>query len=255
MVYAGFDTSGYPGDFSMKSIWDNTELMWCGFYLGPRFNWSPHFARIKNMGWGVAPIYTGKQPGSSPKLHAIHNRHAADRKALQSALWGNGALDGKEAADQARASSIPLNTILYFDVENTVPDSDWLEYYRGWSRAVVDRNFRVGLYTRHDHAVWVMSKLMSGSLSRPSDICMPAIWIAKYTRANANGASIPARDYLEDPLPVPDPRRVYPGASVLQHLGNFGLKWTDSGHLRKFSPVDYDSSIDPDPGLGLPSPR
>src|SRR6185369_6018827 len=98
-----------------------------------RFNWHSHFATIKKMGWGVAPIYTGKQPGSSPKLRLIHSQHARDKTALQTALWDNGALDGNEAVDQARASNIPMNTILYFDVENTVHDSEWLQYYRGWS--------------------------------------------------------------------------------------------------------------------------
>ena len=251
MIYAGFDTFGYPGDANMKSIWDNTELQWCGFYLGPRFTWGSHFGAIQQMGWGVAPIYTGKQPGSSPKLQAIHNQNSRDPEALQTALWDNGALDGNEAANQARASNIPLNTILYFDVEITVHDPDWLQYYRGWSRAVVDRYYNAGLYTRRDHAAWLVGKLMGGNLWRPFDICMPTIWIAKYNRANANGASIPPHDYLEDPFPAPDPRTVLPAASIWQHIGNFGMKWTDSGRTRKYAPVDYNSSVYPDPGLGL----
>ncbi|MBZ5617470.1 MAG: DUF1906 domain-containing protein [Acidobacteriia bacterium] len=248
MIYAGFDTFSYPGDAIMKSIWENTELLWCGFYLGPRFNWSSHFSTIQQMGWGVAPIYTGKQPGT---LQAIRYRSSRDPKDVQSALWDNGALDGKEAADQASASNIPLNTILYFDVEITVPDRDWLPYYRGWSRAVVDRYYNVGLYTRRDHAAWLVDKLNGDNLLRPFDICMPTIWIAKYNRSNPNKAPIPAKDFLEDPLPLPDPKTVYSGASIWQHIGNFGLKWTDSGKTRKFHPVDYDSSIYKDPGLGL----
>ena len=37
-----------------------------------------------------------------------------------------------------------------------------------------------------------------------------------------------------------------------QHIGNFGLKWTDSaGKTRKFAPVDFDTSIYPDPGTGF----
>ncbi|HME35883.1 MAG TPA: glycoside hydrolase domain-containing protein [Candidatus Sulfotelmatobacter sp.] len=252
MIFSGFDSAGYPGDANMRSIWDNTELRWCGFYLGPGSDWNPHFPQIQDIGWGVAPIYTGKQPGSSHKLQAIHNRNAADPKALKTALWDNGVLDGQEAVDQARASHIPLNTILYFDVEDTTLDPDWLEYYRGWSRGVVDRYYGVGLYTRREHAAWLMGKLMGDGLSKPFDICMPTIWIARYNRANANGSDIPATDFLGDPLPAPDPKTVYSDAAMWQHIGNFGLKWTDSaGKTRKFAPVDFDTSIYPDPGTGF----
>jgi len=250
-LYPGFDSFWYPGDVTMKSIYDNTGLWWCGFYLGMRFNWHSHFGTIKSMGWGVAPIYTGKQPGSSAKLKAIRAANARHPDAMEKALWDDGALDGKEAAEQARASGIPPNTILYFDVEQTIHDPDWLVYYRGWSRGVVDRYFNVGLYTRPDHASWVNHRLLSANSSRPFDICMPEVWVAKYTRANGNGAAIPPKDFLQDPFPMPDPAAAYPDASVLQHLGNFGMKWSDSGRQRKFSPVDYNSSIYPDPGLGF----
>jgi hypothetical protein len=253
MIYAGFDSVGYPGDTNMQSIWDNTELRWCGFYLGFSSAWHPHFSKIRDIGWGVAPIYTGKQPGS-PKLQAIHNQHAKNPDALFTALWDNGAkVDGKEAADQASAAKIPLNTILYFDVENAVPDADWLAYYRGWSRAVTERNYGVGLYTRREHAAWLMGKLMGREkLTRPFDTCIPSIWIARYNRANPNGSAIPSTDFLTDPFPVPDPRSVLPSASIWQHIGNFGLKWTDgAGRQHTFAPVDYNSSTYPDPGLGF----
>jgi len=253
VIYTGFDSADYPGDTKMQSIWDNTELRWCGFYLGLTSAWHPHFPKLQDIGWGVAPIYTGKNPGSH-KLQAIHNKHAGHPAALFNALWDNGALvDGNEAADQARAANIPLNTILYFDVENAVPDADWLAYYRGWSRAVTDRNYRVGLYTRREHASWLMGKLMGrDSLTRPFDICVPNIWIARYNRANPNGGSIPSKDFLAEPLPAPDPKSVYSSASVWQHIGNFGLKWTDdSGRNHTFAPVDFDSSTYPDPGLGF----
>jgi Domain of unknown function (DUF1906) len=255
-IFAGFDAAGYPGDVKMRSLWNATNLYWCGFYLGPRFDWSPHFVTIKTMGWGVAPIYTGKQPGGL-KLQLIKKQFARDPVALQKALYENGKGDGAEAVQQARAAKIPAATILYFDVENTLLDLGWLAYYRGWSRAVVDQFYRVGLYTRAQHASWVNTQLMTQS---GFDICIPCVWVAGYTRVNPNGAPVPERDFLQDPFPLPNPANAGGGASSWQHLGNFGMKWTDDSipgrpqHLR-LAPVDFNTSIFSDPGKGILSPE
>ena len=250
--FAGFDTFSYPGDNIMKSLWHNTNLYWCGFYLGPRFNWSSHFSAIKQMGWGTAPIYTGKQPGS-PKLQMIKMQHPRDEAGLKAALYSDGKTDGIEAVQQARAASSPPQTVLYFDVENTIPDDGWLQYYRGWSRALQENFYSIGLYTRAEHASWLTLKLMQ---TPGFDIILPYIWIAKYTRANQNGAAVPESNFLTDPFPEPDPTSAGGGASSWQHIGNFGMKWVDptivhSGQRIRFAPVDFNSSIYRDPGLGI----
>lgn len=253
--FAGFDTFAYPGDEIMTSLWDNTNLYWCGLYLGPRFNWGPHYNKIAGMGWGVAPIYTGKQPGHSPKLTAIAAAHpghsAAQREARRKALYENGRGDGTEAIQQARSSGIQPPMVLYFDVEHTPPDANWLVYFKGWCRALVDQGYNAGLYTRSDHAAWVTHQL----LTEPGfDTVMPQIWIAKYKRANANGSSVPAQDFLPSPYPTPNPAESWVGATLWQHIGNFGMKWDDplrpTGH-RKFAPVDFNSSIYRNPGMGV----
>ena len=259
MIFAGFDTGTYPGTDKMQSIWDNTELYWCGFYLpfphlrrplDPRFVWHTHYLEIKAMGWGVAPVYTGKQP-NSPTLASIVGQNSGNATTQQSSLWQNGASDGEEAVTQAQAAHLPLNTIIYFDIEVTTHNPHWLDYYRGWSRAVVDRNYGAGLYTRPGHAAWVTNQLLGGNLARPFDIVVPTLWVAKYNRGNPNNAPVPPADFLTD-FPVPDPRTAFPSASVWQHLGNFGLKWTDAlGHLHTFAPVDYNSSVYKDPGRGF----
>jgi hypothetical protein len=158
-----------------------------------------------------------------------------------------------EAVQQAGNAGIPAPTILYFDVETTTPDSEWLAYYRGWSRAVVDKNYSVGIYTRSGHASWLNAQLMA----QPGfDVCFPELWIAQYTKANPNGKPVPEGDFLSDPFPAPNPSDSWQGASSWQHLGNFGLKWKDetnpqkTQHLR-YAPVDFDSSIYSDPGLGI----
>lgn len=250
--YAGFDTFSYPGDAIMKTLWQDTNLYWCGFYLGPRFNWAPNFGTVKQIGWGTAPIYTGKQPDSA-KLRAIKFQNSGQPAALDAALYANGKADGFEAVQYARASGIPKQTVLYFDVEITTPDNGWLTYYRGWSRAVQESYYGVGLYTRAEHATWLTSKLMQ----LPGfDIIVPYIWIAKYSRATPNGEAVPEANYLNHPFPEPDPAKAGGGASSWQHLGNFGLKWTDftvadTQRPRRYAPVDFNSSIYRDPGLGL----
>jgi hypothetical protein len=253
-IFAGFDCISYPGDSKMKSLKDNTDLSWCGFYLHQHapYDWWPHFETIKQMKWGVAPIYGGKQPGGS-KLRAVKNPYLGNPKRLHEELYKNGQADGKEAVTWALKAKIPRHTIIYFDVENTINDLAWLTYYRGWSRFVVDSYFSIGLYTRAEHATWVKSRLMA---QEGFDICIPTVWIAQYSRANPNGAPIPDGDYLQTPFPKPSPAAVAGGAQVWQHLGNFGMKWTDTSsskgpqHLRH-APVDFDTSIFPDPGLGI----
>ena len=70
--FAGFDRSDYPGDQVMSWLKANTNLVWCGYYLGPSpshagTTWMTRRAALAAAGWGVAPIYVGQQitgPGS-----------------------------------------------------------------------------------------------------------------------------------------------------------------------------------------------
>lgn len=251
--FAGFDTFAYPGDEIMKSLWTHTNLYWCGFYLGPRFDWTPHYPKIKEIGWGIAPIYTGKQPGTSKTLQLINQRYHGQPDALRTALYDNGRADGEEAAQQAGTAGIRPRSVIYFDVENTVPDSSWLTYYRGWSRALVERSFSVGVYTRREHASWLLGQLTS----QPGfDVCLPYVWIAYYKHANPNGAPVPPKDFLANPLPEPDPADIWKGATAWQHLGNMGVTWKDETkhaphQQQRFAPVDFNSSIHRDPSLGV----
>jgi hypothetical protein len=252
LFFAGFHTSSYPGDATVRSLWDHTNLYWCGFYLGPRFNWQSHFKTIKGMGWGLAPN-TGKQPLSSPALQAIKNQYAGRADALQQALYNNGEADGAEAVQQARDANIPAATNLYFDAENAVPDENRYQYYRGWYRGVIDRYYSDRIYTRKGHAAWLISKLMA----QPGfDICLPTVWIAQYTRSNPNGVTVPERDFLPSPFPEPDPSHPWRGATSWQHIGNYGIKWDDAIKSTKTDapPVLPDRSQCFDlsrPGLGI----
>jgi hypothetical protein len=250
--YAGFDMASYPSDEIMQSLRSNTSLVWCGFYLYPATDWIPHYTTIKQMGWGVAPIYIGKQPYGA-KLQLINSQYSGHQDQLKLALYNNGKEDGVEAVMRAVAAKIPTGSVIYFDVEAYANDPIWFEYYRGWCRAVVDHFYSVGLYTKSWHASWIMQQLFQ---MKSFDICMPYVWISDYTRYNQNAHSVPASDYLTDPLPTPNPSSGWSGASNWQHLGNFGLKWSEAStggasRHRQIAPVDFNSSIFRDPGLGI----
>ena len=91
-AHAGMDTARYPGTTTMQWLWDNTNLAWTRLYLpvkGPglqdKLTWVGTCPVLRGMGWGVAPIYVGKQ------------RNSTTLKAHRGAEEFNGYLDGVEA--------------------------------------------------------------------------------------------------------------------------------------------------------------
>jgi hypothetical protein len=248
--YAGVDRVQYPGDRVMGLLRKNTNLRWCGLYL-QYADWQPKYGVLKDMGWGVAPVYGGKDP-TGPKLSAIKARYAGHEAALKNALYDNGStVDGTEAIAMANSAHIKPPTIIYFDIENPVPDAGWLAYYQGWCRKLVDEGYGVGLYTREAHATWLFHQLMTQG---GFNIIMPTVWIAGYTHANPNGAPVPEKDYLSTPLPALDPTNSWSGASLWQHMGNMGVIYKDDStppKTLKLPGVDYNTSIYPDPGMGI----
>jgi len=251
--YAGFDSGDYPGDASMRSLLADTNLVWCGFYLYPSDTWLPHYAAIKQMGWGVAPIYIGKQP-SSAKLQAIISNHLGHKDALNAALYANGKIDGDEAVARAVQATIPPPCVIYFDVEEFTTLPAWLEYYRGWCRAVINHGYSVGLYAPTGQAKWVIDQLMA---MRSFDIALPYVWSGTQSKVNPDPKVVPEADFLSTPLPTPDPATPLASATSWQHIGNYGIKWNDTTTTpgktthRRFAPIDFDSSVYRDPGLGF----
>ena len=248
-IFVGIDTFSYPGDGIMKSLKENTDITWTGFYLGT--NWKTHYPDLTRWGWGTAPIYTGKNP-QSDGLTKVVVAARSKKGSVNDALYANGGRDGAEAVRQAQNASIPTQRIIYFDVERTFADMNWFHYFRGWSRAVVDANYGVGLYTRAEHAIWLQHQLMTAP---GFDVIFPTIWIARYKRANPNGAPVPSSSFLKPPYPTPNPSDAGGGAAMWQHLGNFGIEWTDKkvtpNKVRRFAPVDFNVSIFKDPSLGI----
>ena len=246
-AFAGFDTFSYPGDSMMKSLWDHTNLYWCGFYLGPNYNWSPNYKIIANIGWGVAPIYMGKQVGNASLSSVPMNKK-----------YSNGAQDGRTAVQYAGNAGIRAPTMIYFDVEKPQPDKGWLEYFAGWSRAVVNSAYGVGCYCGFQFAPWLVSALMQ----RPGfDTILPTIWAVNINKANPHGSIKKDAQGRQTPWQWlrPDYSEQHPrgsgyiGATSWQYSHGFGLEWDDNAipvltTKRRFFPVDMDTSIFRDPG-------
>src|SRR5919199_2684738 len=121
-LYAGFDRLGYPGDAAMQWLRDSTNLQWCGFYLAPApqqpyTGWMQTLAFLRSIGWGVAPVYVGRQV-------------ATDWDTLDGD-YGNA--DAIDAADLAKEAGLEPGRVIYLDIEQAAPLNERQgQYYRGW---------------------------------------------------------------------------------------------------------------------------
>jgi len=150
MGYAGMDTSIYPGDVVMDDLIENTNLVWCGFYLGPAPShpdpsWMGQRARLVKTGWGLAPIYVGQQEPGGPGSHKL--------------TAAQGRLDGDDACSLAKGAGFPTSSLIYLDIEApaplTQPTSDYLAQ---WHEVVTALDYRAGVYCSH-HVVAAIAGL------------------------------------------------------------------------------------------------
>jgi hypothetical protein len=236
-VFAGFDTADYPGDGRMKSLKANSDLRWCGFYLD-NSTWQGRYHLLKSMGWGVAPIHFGANPGGE----ATAGKSLADRTAL-------GITHGKSAVAKAGRSTIPKGTIIYLDVEipNTV--DDWIEYFLSWCRPVIDAGYSPGCYCGYIFVRWLNAKLMKRS---GFNTALPDFWAVDIRKANPSGvkSNLVASGSAKPPFNPDPPSQCGAGsdASSWQYAQNYNISWP-GGALR----VDLCSSIYSDPGQGVMS--
>lgn len=233
MAQAGFDMARYPGDAAIRWLWDwrNTNLNWLGFYLavtGAGFadkkTWQGKFGLLKSMGWGVAPIYVGKQPGS-PKLKSMHGKERLE-----------GYKDGIEAASLAKAEKIPERTILYFDYEPGDQMSEpYLQYQMGWIEAVRDQGYRAGIYCSYLVGPQYAAE-MPVRLKTPDVIA--GMWLYNVRRyASAKG--------MKSPFPTDPPSQSgFSGATAWQLAHGKTIR-VDGKPL---GPIDFSSALSADPG-------
>lgn len=145
-LYAGFDRLEYPGDHAMQWLWDNTNLWWCGFYLAPApsqqyTGWMDRYAKLKEIGWGIAPIFTGQQteessPQSSHELDELH-----------------GEQDARQAAELATQAGFQEGSVVYLDIEGGPVEPDLSTYYQAWvARMISDGRYYPGIYCSYQIA-------------------------------------------------------------------------------------------------------
>lgn len=141
--YAGFDCSTYPSDAALVWLKANTNLVWCGYYLGPApshsgVSWMGMRSKIVSFGFGIAPIYVGQQvtgPGS------------------QNPSLAQGTTDGNDAARLMSNEGFAAGSCVYLDLENGPPLTQLQQdYVCGWCDAVLGKGFLPGIYCSHGFA-------------------------------------------------------------------------------------------------------
>jgi hypothetical protein len=216
-AFAGFDTAIYPGDAAIKYLIQNTNLVWCGYYLAPApshpgTTWMGKRTTLQQLGYGLAPVYVGQQvtgPGSkSPSAE-------------------QGPIDGANAAALMASEGFAPGSFVYLDIENgpplTQPQQD---YIKTWSAAVAAGGFGPGIYCSHQLAAEVHNLVPQARL-----------WVFNVTTTTAHMV----------PNPCPNPHPALSGylAAYAWQLGQNCIVATAAG--AKLT-VDLDSAITADPG-------
>ncbi|SNT07034.1 Serine protease, subtilisin family [Noviherbaspirillum humi] len=137
-THAGFDRLAYPGDDVMRALWQHTNLAWTGFYLAPSpsqgyTGWMSKAATLRQMGWGLAPVYVGQQWPGGPGSHILGS--------------DQGRLDAADAIRLADQAGIGDNAVIYLDIEvgGLLPPT-MLAYAQAWIAGVRGSNYRPGVY-------------------------------------------------------------------------------------------------------------
>jgi hypothetical protein len=216
------DVATFPGDRVMQSLIKNTNLKWTGFYLTPapsqghNLKWMTKHNFLRDLGWGIAPIYVGRQVKSVPKTdHRITPE--------------NGAIDGNHAAQLARSANFAFGSIIYLDFENGAPLLDEQKsYYAAWAAAIRRNAFKPGVYCISTLAAGLFATVPGGT-----------IWVANYSKF--------AKKLFKPPFPQPDPSQGGFNASLWQLRGNTTIEYDDIEGGKKHTVVDLDSSDIKDP--------
>lgn len=224
--HAGFDISEYPGDAVMAWLKANTNLVWCGYYLGgapshPDESWMGKRVALTAAGWGLAPLYVGEQdvpPGSE---------HPSAAK---------GRTDGHQAVALMTSEGFAPGTRIFLDLEDGSLLSPLPAYTAAWIDAVNVGGFQGGVYCSHKIAQHV-SDLRPG---------VP-IWAFKVPTTDPHDS--PGPPFRED-----DPAGSGFAEAVAWQLDQHGTIHVPPAHGGRLT-VDLDSASSPDPGLVPPAVR
>jgi hypothetical protein len=144
--YAGFDILQYPNMAMMNWLNQNTNLVWCGYYLAPAPNrptsqWMGKYSAIKDK-WGVLPVYVGQQDERT-------GHGSYEPSSILTAKQG--AIDGADACNLLAGEGFQAGTFVYLDWEYGGSDGKGSsDYIKAWISAVVaDGRARPGIYCSH----------------------------------------------------------------------------------------------------------
>ncbi|MGY2996906.1 glycoside hydrolase domain-containing protein [Mesorhizobium sp. URHB0026] len=216
--FAGFDASGFPGLATTSWLKTNTNLRWCGFYLGPApshlgGDWMLHRAALVQQGWGIAPLYVGQQVvGKGRKLSS----------------GPQGRADGLQAVSLMKSAGFAAGTFVYLDLENGPPlASVQRDYVGSWVDTVAANGFGPGIYCSHGFALEVHAL-------RPA----ARIWAFKIITAAIH--LVPGSNFPDS----------HPSGSGF--TGSFIWQIAQNAVIDVKSPqtlkVDLDTAVTPDPG-------
>ncbi len=216
------DVDTFPGDSVMESLIKNTNLKWTGFYLTPapsqghNLKWMGKHDFLRGLGWGLAPIYVGRQVKSIPRSD---HRITAE----------NGEIDGDHAAQLARSANFDFGAKIYLDFENGAPLADVQKtYYAAWAKAIRGNGFRPGVYC--------ISTLAAGLFATDPQ---GTIWVANYSRF--------PKKVFKPPYPQPDPSQGGFKSSLWQIRGNITIEYDHIDGKKKHHVVDLNSADRRDP--------
>jgi hypothetical protein len=227
--FAGFDRLDYPGDSMMQTIFDETNLCWCGFYLAPapsqgNTSWMLKRAYLQQIGWGFAPIYVGQQ-AVGPGSHTVTAKQ--------------GVIDAQDAATLASSAGFPTGSILFLDIEQGPPvGAGALAYYDAWVSELEDHtNYSPGVYCSFYQVADALKKLNA----------RPTFWVFNinhYTCGPAKGTH--ERIKATTPFPAPDPTQSGVNFAQLWQLGQ-GNNCSIQAGGHTLARVDFDSASAADP--------
>jgi hypothetical protein len=228
--FAGIHTQHYPGPKLMEGLF-KTNLAWTGFYLGPapsysHGGWMRSLPTLKSIGWGVVPIYLGRQWYHPGRLIDVVNHPPEEL----------GAKDGYHAANLALAAGfITSVTIVYLDIELAPPPDParaqmMVDYWRSWAKALKEYGYLPGVYC---------SPLFASALMH-ADIPPSRVWAAYFPPTGFVGL-------IGNPFPLLDPKKclVYHNAVAWHWASNRKIVGPERRILE--SRYDLDSSEMPDP--------
>lgn len=224
-LYSGMDTSDYPGDDAMRYLMKHTSLHFCGFYLDPapshpsprgaERSWMPKKAFLRALGWGLMPLYVGRQ---LVKPGAVNPSTTTGRT------------DGAGTASLMLAAGFEPRSRVFLDLENGLMPSALmspeLAYVKAWAATVREAGFTPAVYCSFQVAPQV-------------HVADPSLDLWVFHVPSVATHTVTGRSY-----PAPDPGLSgYAGAKAWQFADACKIDNGNGGQLL----VDLDSSVWADP--------